>query len=41
MDSHRERSIHRANEIGLQDQGFRDEREDSQEETHIQWDIKS
>lgn len=26
MDSHRETSIHRANEIGLQDRGFRGER---------------
>lgn len=36
MDSHRETSIHRANEIGLQDWGFRGERENSQEETHVQ-----
>lgn len=37
MDSHRKTFIHRANEIGLQDWGFR-ERENSQEETHVQWD---
>ncbi len=36
MDSHREPSIHRANEIGLQDRGFREKRENSQEETHVQ-----
>lgn len=39
MDSHREPSIHRANEIGLQDRGFREERENSCEETHVQWDV--
>lgn len=39
MDSHREPSIHRANDIGLQDRSFREERgESSQEETSVQWD---
>lgn len=38
MDSHRDTSIHRANEIGLQDQGFGEERENSQEETHLHCD---